>query len=91
MAIRGLDPDYGAHVVADLTRRHLATALVPPIVAGLSKAGLDVRAPARPCDPAWALNVPGEAGATDFVVRLAFLGLFTWWSLQLDTRNNPRL
>ena len=24
-----------------------------------------------------------EAGATDFVVRLAFLGLFAWWSLQL--------
>ncbi|MFO1142808.1 MAG: AI-2E family transporter [Amaricoccus sp.] len=24
-----------------------------------------------------------EAGATDFVVRLAFLGLFAWWSLEL--------
>ncbi|HVL19850.1 MAG TPA: AI-2E family transporter, partial [Amaricoccus sp.] len=24
-----------------------------------------------------------EAGATDFVVRIAFLGLFAWWSLEL--------
>ena len=24
-----------------------------------------------------------EAGATDFVVRLAFLGLFAWWSIEL--------
>lgn len=44
-AIRGIDPDYGAQVVADLTGRHLAPALVRSIVDGLSKAGLDVSAP----------------------------------------------
>ena len=29
-AIRGIDPDYGAHVAADLEGRHVAPALVPP-------------------------------------------------------------
>jgi adenylate cyclase len=44
-AIRGLDPDYGAHVVADLEGRHVAPELVPLIVAGLEKAGLPIAAP----------------------------------------------
>jgi tetratricopeptide (TPR) repeat protein len=39
-AIRRLDPDYGAHVAADLASRHVAPELVPLIVAGLRKAGL---------------------------------------------------
>jgi adenylate cyclase len=39
-AIRRLDPDYGAHVAADLASRHVAPELVPLIVAGLQKAGL---------------------------------------------------
>jgi adenylate cyclase len=43
-AIRGLDPDYGAHVIADLEGRHVAPELVPPIVAALGKAGLAVTA-----------------------------------------------
>jgi adenylate cyclase len=50
-AIRGLDPDYGAHVVADLEGRHVAPALVSLIVAGLGKAGLPIAAPA-PDQPA---------------------------------------
>ena len=45
-AIRGLDPDYGARVVADLESRHVAPELVPLIVAGLEKAGLPIAAPA---------------------------------------------
>lgn len=44
-AIRALDPDYGAQVVADLENRHLAPDLVPLIVAALAKAGLAVGAP----------------------------------------------
>ena len=44
-AIRALDPDYGAHVVADLESRHVAPDLVPLIVAGLEKAGLPIAAP----------------------------------------------
>jgi adenylate cyclase len=44
-AIRGLDPDYGAHVIADLESRHVAPELVPLIVAGLEKAGLPITAP----------------------------------------------
>jgi adenylate cyclase len=44
-AIRGLDPEYGAHVIADLESRHVAPGLVPPIVAALGKAGLAVTAP----------------------------------------------
>jgi adenylate cyclase len=49
-AVRGIDPDYGAHVIADLEGRHVAPELVPLIVAGLEKAGLPVsaRAPANP-------------------------------------------
>ena len=49
-AVRGIDPDYGAHVVADLESRHVAPELVRLIVAGLQKAGLPVsdRAPASP-------------------------------------------
>ena len=39
-----LDPDYGAHVVADLESRHVAPELVSLIVAGLAKAGLAVLA-----------------------------------------------
>ena len=46
-AIRGLDPDYGAHVAADLRSRHVAPELVPLIVAGLEKAGLPIAAPAQ--------------------------------------------
>jgi adenylate cyclase len=46
-AIRGLDPDYGAHVTADLESRHVAPELVPLIVAGLKKAGLPI-APKEP-------------------------------------------
>jgi adenylate cyclase len=41
-AIRGIDPDYGAHVIADLESRHVAPELLPPIVAALGKAGLAV-------------------------------------------------
>ena len=41
-AIRALDPDYGAHVVADLEGRHVAPELIPLLVAGLAKAGLAV-------------------------------------------------
>jgi tetratricopeptide (TPR) repeat protein len=41
-AIRRLDPDYGAHVAADLASRHVAPELVPLIVAGLRKAGLAI-------------------------------------------------
>jgi len=44
-AIRGLDPDYGAHVIADLKSRHVAPELVPLIVASLEKAGLPIAAP----------------------------------------------
>lgn len=44
-AIRGLDPDYGAHVLADLRSRHVAPELVPTIVAGLMKAGLAIAGP----------------------------------------------
>jgi adenylate cyclase len=47
-AVRGIDPDYGARVVADLEGRHVAPDLVPLIVAGLRKAGLPVQAPAPP-------------------------------------------
>jgi tetratricopeptide (TPR) repeat protein len=50
-AVRGFDPDYGAHVVVDLESRHIAPELVPLIVAGLEKAGLPVSAPA-PASPA---------------------------------------
>ena len=39
-AIRGLDPDYGAHVATDLASRHVAPELIPLLVAGLEKAGL---------------------------------------------------
>ena len=35
-AIRALDPDYGAHVFADLEGRHVAPEVVPLIVAGLA-------------------------------------------------------
>jgi adenylate cyclase len=41
-AIRRIDPDYDAHVVTDLSTRHVAQELVSPIVAGLRKAGLAV-------------------------------------------------
>ena len=44
-AIRGLDPDYGAHVMADLESRHVAPDLASRIVAGLAKAGLPITAP----------------------------------------------
>lgn len=44
-AIRALDPDYGAHIVADLRSRHVTPELVPLVVAGLEKAGLAVTAP----------------------------------------------
>jgi adenylate cyclase len=44
-AVRGIDPDYGAHVVADLESRHVAPELIPLIVAGLEKAGLPVSTP----------------------------------------------
>ncbi|MBP7242964.1 hypothetical protein [Amaricoccus sp.] len=50
-AILGLDPDYGAHVTADLESRHVAPELVSSIVAGLAKAGLPIMAPA-PDEPA---------------------------------------
>jgi adenylate cyclase len=43
-AIRGLDPDYGSRVVADLESRHVAPALVSLVVGGLEKAGLQVTA-----------------------------------------------
>ena len=43
-AIRRLDPDYGAHVAADLASRHVAPELVPLIIAGLEKAGLAIAA-----------------------------------------------
>ena len=44
-----LDPDYGAHVVADLESRHVAPELVPLIVAGLVESRpSDCRASARP-------------------------------------------
>ncbi len=45
-AIRALDPDYGARVVADLESRHVAPQLVPLIAAGLAKAGLAIPATA---------------------------------------------
>jgi TolB-like protein len=45
-AIRALDPDYGAHVVADLQSRHVAPGLARLIVAGLEKAGLRIATPA---------------------------------------------
>ncbi len=84
-----LDPDYGAHVAADLARRHVAPELIPAIVAGLEKAGLampsrrgrGVRGPAERLPRIERDRL--EASATDFVVRLAFLGLFAWWSLEL--------
>jgi adenylate cyclase len=41
-AIRGLDPDYGAKVVADLESRHVAAELVTLLVSWLGKAGLAV-------------------------------------------------
>lgn len=41
-AIRGLDPDYGAKVTADLAGRHVAPELVTMIAASLRKAGLAV-------------------------------------------------
>jgi adenylate cyclase len=44
-AIRGLEPDYGAHVIADLESRHVAPELISLIVAGLEKAGLPIAAP----------------------------------------------
>ena len=44
-AIRGIDPDYAAHVAADLEGRHVAPALVPRIVAGLARAGLTAAGP----------------------------------------------
>jgi len=50
-AIRGLDPDYGERVVADLQSRHVAPGLVPLIAAGLEKAGLPIAAP-TPDQPA---------------------------------------
>jgi TolB-like protein len=51
-AIRALDPDYGARVVADLGSRHVAPELVSLIVAGLEKAGLPIAAPAPDPTPA---------------------------------------
>ncbi len=39
-AIRGLAPDYGARVAADLESRHLAPELIQSVVAALRKAGL---------------------------------------------------
>ncbi len=45
--IRGLDPDYGTRVAADLRSRHVAPELVSLIVAGLEKAGLPIAAPAQ--------------------------------------------
>jgi hypothetical protein len=42
--IRAIDPGYGAHAAADLACRHVAPALIPPILAGLAKAGLAVPA-----------------------------------------------
>jgi TolB-like protein len=44
-AIRRLDPDYGAHVVADLESRHVASDVASLIVAGLAKAGLAIAEP----------------------------------------------
>ena len=41
-AIRGIDPDYGAHAAADLEGRHVAPELVTVLLAGLEKAGLPV-------------------------------------------------
>jgi adenylate cyclase len=47
-AILAIDPEYGAHVVADLESRGLAPELIPPLVASLTKAGLaDPAASAR--------------------------------------------
>lgn len=40
--IRKIDPDYGAHVMTDLSTRHVARELITPLVAGLKKAGLAV-------------------------------------------------
>jgi len=50
-AIRGLDRDYGRHVVADLESRHVAPALVSLVVGGLVKAGLQVTASAPRAAP----------------------------------------
>ena len=74
----------------------VAPELSRSIVAGLAKAGLPtsraagaraapVRCPARTDAPRRRPPQPAalEASATDFVVRLAFLGLFAWWSLEL--------
>jgi hypothetical protein len=41
-AIRSLDPEYGAHIVADLRSRHVAPDLARRIVAGVAKAGLPI-------------------------------------------------
>ncbi|HMQ91528.1 MAG TPA: hypothetical protein PKA33_00750 [Amaricoccus sp.] len=41
-ALRGIDPDYGAHAAADLEGRHVAPGLVDLLLAGLRKAGLSV-------------------------------------------------
>ncbi|HMQ92777.1 MAG TPA: hypothetical protein PKA33_12075 [Amaricoccus sp.] len=46
-AIRGLDPDYGVHIVDDLEGRHVAPELVPLIVAGLEKAGMPIAESSR--------------------------------------------
>jgi len=45
-AIRGLDPDYGARIVADLRSRHVAPDLARRIIAGVERAGLPITAPA---------------------------------------------
>jgi TolB-like protein len=41
-AIRSLDPQYGARIVADLRSRHVAPDLARRIVAGVAKAGLPI-------------------------------------------------
>ncbi len=47
-AIRGLDPDYGQRVIADLESRNVAPELIRGLVEGLVEAGLPVREPSMP-------------------------------------------
>ncbi len=46
-AIRGLDSEHGAHIVADVRSRDAAPGLARRIIAGVEKAGLTITAPER--------------------------------------------